>query len=208
MRHPSPTVMVLLLIALFPLGVSAAERVNVELILEGQHNMIILVSDGKETCQGDPCAVARSLHQAGIQVEINVVGFDVTADERQQLECIADAGGGKYFDARNTAQMKGALTSLKKQVDEKAEVKPPPAQQEKKVVKVLPPIGTISLPQFSNPSKIRVYEQQTRKEVGAFYNHYPEHRLTVPAGAYMLEFGNYFLENITVKAGEEVVLER
>ena len=53
---------------------------------------------------------------------------------------------------------------------------------------------------------MRVYEQQTRERVWSFY-HRDEPVLTVPAGTYKLKFDNYFLENITVKAGQEVVLE-
>jgi hypothetical protein len=83
---------------------------------EGQRNVIILVSDGKETCPGDPCAVARRLHEAGIQVQINVVGFDATAEERQQLECIAEAGGGKYYNADTAKELQGALAALQTQV--------------------------------------------------------------------------------------------
>jgi hypothetical protein len=83
---------------------------------EGQRNVIILLSDGKETCPGDPCAAARRLHEAGIQVQINVVGFDVTAEERQQLECIATAGGGKYYNADTAKALQGALAELQKQV--------------------------------------------------------------------------------------------
>jgi hypothetical protein len=34
--------------------------------------VVVLVSDGQETCKGDPCAVARRLRAAGTQVEVNV----------------------------------------------------------------------------------------------------------------------------------------
>ena len=57
---------------------------------------IILVSDGKETCQGDRCALDRELRQSGVRFIIHVIGFDVTDEERRQLECIAEAGGGMY----------------------------------------------------------------------------------------------------------------
>jgi hypothetical protein len=79
---------------------------------------------------------------------------------------------------------------------------------ESKVVARRASIGSIRIPPFLHPSLIRVYEQQTGEWVGTFYQHRAEPVLTVPAGTYKLKFGNYFLENITVKAGQEVVLEQ
>ena len=60
---------------------------------------ILLVSDGKETCEGDPCALAAELRAAGLRLVIDVIGFDVTPEEREQLMCIAEQGGGTYYDA-------------------------------------------------------------------------------------------------------------
>lgn len=62
-----------------------------------EETAIVLVSDGLETCEGDPCAYVRSLKDRGIKFKMDVVGFDVKAEERQQLECIAKAGEGRYF---------------------------------------------------------------------------------------------------------------
>ena len=78
-------------------------------------NVIILISDGKETCGGDPCAVAKELHESGIEVKIHVVGFDIQPDERAQLECIAQAAGGKYFDAASADELNRALTEVQEQ---------------------------------------------------------------------------------------------
>ena len=66
------------------------------------NNSVVLISDGIETCGGDPCDVAAKLSQRGVNVRVHVVGFDVSAEERQQLECIADAAGGRYFNAADT----------------------------------------------------------------------------------------------------------
>ncbi|MDY7095883.1 MAG: VWA domain-containing protein, partial [Acidobacteriota bacterium] len=47
---------------------------------------VVLVSDGLETCGGDPCAVAR---QAGVDLVLHVVGFGVEESDVSQLECTA-----------------------------------------------------------------------------------------------------------------------
>ena len=79
---------------------------------EGQHNVIILVSDGEETCHADPCAAAKALHDAGVRLTVNVIGFDVGTKERQQLECIARVSGGKYYDAANASEFKVAASEV------------------------------------------------------------------------------------------------
>jgi Ca-activated chloride channel family protein len=52
----------------------------------------------------------------------------VESRERLQLDCIAKAGGGRYFPAKNTMQLKQALTEVKKEVIKKVTVtsKPEP----------------------------------------------------------------------------------
>ncbi|MDS4031860.1 MAG: VWA domain-containing protein [Candidatus Contendobacter sp.] len=85
---------------------------------------VVLVSDGEETCKGDPCAAVGGLLQQGIRLKVHVVGFDVGDKEKQQLVCIAQAGQGKYFTANNAEQLKGALTEVKQEVVKKIEAQP------------------------------------------------------------------------------------
>jgi Ca-activated chloride channel family protein len=70
--------------------------------------IIILVSDGKETCEGDPCALVEELKKAGVRFTLHVIGFDVTEEERVQLECMARAGGGEYFTAKTAQEFRVA----------------------------------------------------------------------------------------------------
>jgi len=95
--------------------------------VEGE-TTVVLVSDGKESCKGDPCALVKALQGKGIKVTLHVVGFGVTSEEKQQLSCIAEAGGGKYFTAQNANQLKGALTEVKQKVIEKVETKVAPKE--------------------------------------------------------------------------------
>jgi hypothetical protein len=73
---------------------------------------IILVSDGEETCGGDPLATVRDLAARGIKVRIHTIGFDVDAAARAQLEAISQATGGEYHDARNAAALADSLRQL------------------------------------------------------------------------------------------------
>ena len=68
-------------VAMLKGGASADDPVNV-----------LLISDGLDTCDGDPCAAARAAKRAKPGLRINVVdlaGFD-------SLRCVASATGGLY----------------------------------------------------------------------------------------------------------------
>lgn len=80
---------------------------------------IIVVSDGKETCGGDPCATARALRESGTDVRmqrVHVVGFDVTEEEERQLDCVAREGGGTYVRADDATELRDAVVSLSRVV--------------------------------------------------------------------------------------------
>ena len=51
---------------------------------------IVLVSDGKDTCQPPaPCDVAEEISKGGVELRIQAIGFRVDEEARQELECIA-----------------------------------------------------------------------------------------------------------------------
>lgn len=88
-----------------------------------EHNpIILLISDGIESCNGDPIAAITSLKEQGIKVKTHVIGFDLKDAEKENLRALAAAGNGRYYDAED-------LTGLLKSLDafvETVEVKPPP----------------------------------------------------------------------------------
>lgn len=74
---------------------------------------IVLVSDGESTCSPDPCDTAKELSAKGINLRVDVIGFKVDKSARSQLNCIATATNGKYFDASDTAGLTTALETVK-----------------------------------------------------------------------------------------------
>ncbi|RWD46851.1 VWA domain-containing protein [Mesorhizobium sp.] len=70
---------------------------------------VILITDGLETCKGDPCALGKELRAAGVDFTVNVVGFGLTADEGKQVACLADNTGGKYIQAYDEQALQDAL---------------------------------------------------------------------------------------------------
>jgi len=72
--------------------------------------LVVLVTDGEETCGGDPKAAIQSLRASGMDVRVNIVGFAV--DEvvlKETFREWARVGNGGYFDAQNGEQLKNAL---------------------------------------------------------------------------------------------------
>lgn len=68
-------------------------------------NVVYVVSDGEETCGGDPVKAAKQLHKSGISAKVNIIGFDVSNKEQQQLKKVADAGGGSFTNAHSGEEM-------------------------------------------------------------------------------------------------------
>ncbi|MBO6895457.1 MAG: VWA domain-containing protein [Roseibium sp.] len=72
---------------------------------------IVLVSDGLETCQRDPCQEVQVVKQLNVNFRAHVIGFDVTDVEFEQLQCIATSTGGQFFRANNAQELKEAITN-------------------------------------------------------------------------------------------------
>ena len=71
---------------------------------------ILLVTDGEETCEGDPLAAIATLREAGIDTRLDVVSFALSADvKRATFEAWAKAGGGHYFDVQSGDALQQAL---------------------------------------------------------------------------------------------------
>jgi Ca-activated chloride channel family protein len=73
---------------------------------------VVLVTDGIETCNADPCALATELERAGVDFTVHVVGFGLSDEEGRQVACLADNTGGKYIQASDEAALKDALTTV------------------------------------------------------------------------------------------------
>ncbi|WP_136253985.1 vWA domain-containing protein [Onishia niordana] len=80
---------------------------------EEERASVILVSDGRETCDLDPCEVGRQLEATGVDFTAHVVGFDVRAKEDQrQLACLAEATGGRFLTAATATELREALKTV------------------------------------------------------------------------------------------------
>lgn len=115
---------------------------------------IILISDGAETCGGDPCAYIDRLAQLGVKIKVDIVGLGLKRDKdaKEQLGCIARVSGGKYYDANTAAELVNSISnSVKQALSGKVLTKM------KTGTDILPadlqsPPGTTTTPPANNPS--------------------------------------------------------
>jgi Mg-chelatase subunit ChlD len=71
---------------------------------------LVLVTDGIESCGGDPVEAARELREQGIMVHLIGFGLGNAADEdAASLQAVADASGGRYVNAGSAEELKEAL---------------------------------------------------------------------------------------------------
>lgn len=71
---------------------------------------VILVTDGEETCEGDPAGVISNLRQQGLQIQLSIVGFAIDdADLISEFESWSQLGGGSYFNASSAEELMQSL---------------------------------------------------------------------------------------------------
>lgn len=70
---------------------------------------VVLVTDGLETCDADPCALGRELEASGLNFTAHVIGFGLSAEEGAQVACLAEETGGKYLQASDAGALSEAL---------------------------------------------------------------------------------------------------
>ncbi len=67
-------------------------------------NVIILITDGIEACDGDPCAVSRALQEKNIIVKPFIIGIGLDDQFKETFRCV-----GNYFDATDTDTFREVL---------------------------------------------------------------------------------------------------
>jgi hypothetical protein len=156
---------------------------------------VILVSDGLETCEADPCAAAAELEAASIDFTVHVVGFGTTTEENRQLQCLADNTGGKFLGASNAAELMNAMTEVKEEVVEATET----------VIKVKADVGWIQLANANG--SLQILDQNGEKvEKITCVNCY-DNPAQVSAGTYRVEGDGFEVNDVVVRAGEKVVID-
>mgnify|MGYP003806258173 CR=1 FL=1 len=78
---------------------------------EKVRNTIILITDGIESCDGDPCAVSEMLQKKGILLKPFVIGVGLDLDVAKAFNCV-----GRVFNAKEGKQLQNVLKVALSQV--------------------------------------------------------------------------------------------
>jgi Ca-activated chloride channel homolog len=76
-------------------------------------NLIYLVSDGIETCDGDPAEFAKTLPTSNIKPIVNVIGFNVDGEAQKQLKAVAKNSDGMYTTVTSAEQLENEFNRTK-----------------------------------------------------------------------------------------------
>lgn len=86
-------------------------RVQLDLAEAGDlERIVVLLTDGKETCGGDPAAQIQKLRDSGIDVQVNIVGLAIADGAlKAEFERWAEIGGGQYFGVTDPGRLAEVL---------------------------------------------------------------------------------------------------
>jgi von Willebrand factor type A domain-containing protein len=92
-----------------PIGKSLA-LVEQDLGKVSGERIVILVTDGEETCDGDPALAIKQLRNKGWDIKINIVGYAIDDDVLQEtFKSWAALGQGQYLSAANADELAAAI---------------------------------------------------------------------------------------------------
>ncbi len=80
-------------------------------------NFVVLVTDGLETCGGDPCAASRMLKRSAVAVTTHVISLALSEEEQANLQCIVDESGGMLLGADSAEELAQALFTILQEIE-------------------------------------------------------------------------------------------
>ncbi|MEM7597199.1 MAG: vWA domain-containing protein [Pseudomonadota bacterium] len=105
----------------------AVEAAAKALSYEDTAATVVLISDGLESCDRDPCELAKALERGGVGFTAHVVGFGLGSDQDVgSLSCLAEETGGVFIEASNASELKTALSNVSQAVAKAPEPTPEP----------------------------------------------------------------------------------
>ena len=105
--------------------VKALELAAADFPAEATKKLIVLVTDGEESCGGDLAGVAEKLKAQGIEIDLKIIGFALSARAQESF-----AGVGEFVNAADAASLASALEGAVEEVV----VEPAPAPVERQSI--------------------------------------------------------------------------
>ena len=94
---------------------SGVEQAAEALDYRNRPGVVVVVTDGEETCGRSPCDLAKKLHETAYQLTVHVIGFRYSnyswtgGNSVMDLRCVADANNGLYIKANSEGELVEAL---------------------------------------------------------------------------------------------------
>lgn len=89
-----------------PIAYSLEQAAN-DFPTEAGRNIIILLTDGKEECDGDPCKISQMIQEKGISIRPYIIGMGMENDDMNALNCI-----GKTFNTSTPQEFQQQLHAV------------------------------------------------------------------------------------------------
>lgn len=100
-----------------PIAYSLSESAKDFPMDDDARNIIIIITDGLESCDGDPCQVSYELQKKRIFLKPFVIGIGMDKNYEKQFGCL-----GQFFDANNIAAFQNVLNKALRQTLDKTTV--------------------------------------------------------------------------------------
>jgi Ca-activated chloride channel homolog len=97
-----------------PIAYSLEQAANDFPAINGFRNIVIIITDGIESCNGDPCAVSLALQKKGVFLRPFVIGLGIDKNFAKQFTCMGEFYDAKDISTFQTALQKAVKTSLDK----------------------------------------------------------------------------------------------
>lgn len=81
---------------------------------QNTQNLVVLITDGLETCDGDPCDISKKLRERNIFISPYIIGLGIDSLKVNHLKCI-----GKYIDVKDKKIFKSVIKSILTDISKK-----------------------------------------------------------------------------------------
>ena len=88
----------------------AVEQAAEVLDFRSKPGVVVVLTDGEETCGGTPCVLGNTLRSEGLRLTVHVIGFRMTsfwtgAQSALDVQCLAEETGGLYIATNNREEL-------------------------------------------------------------------------------------------------------
>ncbi|MGI9522147.1 MAG: vWA domain-containing protein [Hyphomicrobiaceae bacterium] len=96
-----------------PTALTASVRTAAEVLSRlDAPGVIVLITDGRESCGGNACALAHRFRESGRRIRVHVVSFFFEGPKADALKCLTEVTGGTHVSTNSLESLRDALRKL------------------------------------------------------------------------------------------------